>query len=323
MKIFLHKNSKTTYKIRQEIKISNDSISSLAKKYSLDWKTVKKWKYSPSIEDKSSRPHSLRTDLTSKEEDLICFHRKQFKSTIDEIFFALHGSFSDKKIYPMKIYRCLKRHNLNVLPKELKEAERRIKKFKHYGIGYLHIDFIFSKRFNSKRYYVFTCIDRVSKLAYVKLTNSRKKEVAVEFLEEVIKYYPYKINYILTDNGSEFTDTMNRKHPFIKPKKNHVFVQKCIDNDIHIRHTQFKHPWTNGMVERFNRKIKENVIQIKYFKDIEELAEDLVEYMNKYNYATKLRGLKYRSPIEYLKEEHQLKEIYIKYLNQTLTTYRY
>lgn len=318
----LHKNSKTTYRIRQEIKNNNGSISALAKKYSLDWKTVKKWKGALTIEDKSSRPHKLRTDLTLKEEDLICFHRKQFKSTVEEIFFALENEFTGKRIYPMKIYRCLKRHNLNVLPKELKDAERKIRKFKNYGIGYLHIDFIHAKRFAKKRYYVFTCIDRVAKLAYVKLTDSRKKETAVEFLAEVIQYYPYKINYILTDNGSEFTDTTNRKHPFIRPKKNHLFVQKCLDNRIVIRHTRFKSPWTNGMAERFNRKIKEKVIRLRYFENIDELAKELVSYINGYNFDTRLKALNYRSPIQYLAEHDKINRD-IELLKQALTTYRY
>jgi transposase-like protein len=322
MKLTLHKNSKTTFRIRDEIKSSSESISALARKYSLNWKTVKKWKDSTSIQDKSSKPLKLNTDLSSKEEDLICFHRKQFKSTIDEIFFALENEFKHTKLYPMKIYRCLKRHNLNILPKELKEAERKIKKFKNYGIGYLHIDYIHSKRFNKHRYYVFTCIDRVSKLAYVKLSNSRKKEVAVEFLHEIIKYYPYKINFILTDNGSEFTNTANKKHPFIKPKRKHLFEQTCLDNKIQLRHTQFKHPWTNGMVERFNRKIKENVIQIRYFSDIEELSSELVLYINRYNFETRLKALGYMSPIKYLKENDRIK-IDINLLKQFSTTYRY
>lgn len=323
MKITTHKNARTTQKIRLEIKESNETINALAIKYGLSWNTVKKWKSSLTIEDKSSRPVNLRTDLTEREEDLICFHRKQYKSTIEEIYMALDGEFEDKKIYPMKIYRCLKRYRLNVLPLELQEAERKIKKFKNYGIGYLHIDFIFSKRFNGKRYYVFTCIDRVSKLAYVKLTNSRKATTAVEFLKEVIEYYPYKINYILTDNGSEFTDTTNRKHPFIKPKRNHIFVQACLDNGIQIRHTKFKHPWTNGMVERFNRKIKDKVIRIRYFSDIMELASELVEYINKYNFEVRLKAINYKTPVAFILDRLELKENILINLKQTQTTYRY
>lgn len=321
MEVKLHKNSKTTYRIRQEIKSSKESIASLARKYSLDWKTVKKWKQSEGIEDKTSRPKRLRTDLTKQEEDLICFHRKQFKATIEEIYGTLKEQFEHKNIYPMKIYRCLKRHDLNVLPKELKEAEKRIKKFKNYGVGYLHIDFIFSKRFERKRYYVFTCIDRISKLAFVMLTDSRKVEESVRFLREVIKYYPYRINYILTDNGSEFNNNANKKHPTIKPRKEHLFVYTCKENNIVYRATQFKHPWTNGMAERFNRKIKEKVIQLKYFKDIQELAEELERYINEYNYKIKLKALGQLSPVEYLNKIDKIQER--KILKQTLTTYRY
>lgn len=323
MNLSQHKNARTTFKIRQEIKASCLSISALSKKYNLSWSTVKKWRISLAFEDKSSRPVTTRTDLTIKEEELICFHRKQFKSTIDEIYLALREIIVGKKLYPMKIYRCLKRHNLEVLPKELKEAERKIRKFKNYGIGYLHIDFIFSKRFGKSRYYVFTCIDRVSKLAYVKLTDSRKAIIAVEFLNEVVKYYPYKINYILTDNGSEFTDTTNKKHPFIKPKTDHVFVKACKNCGIVLRHTKFKSPWTNGMAERFNRRIKEKVIYIKHFKNIVELAERLVSYINKYNFNSQLKALDYMSPTEYLKEKNKVNKEKLKSLRQTLITYRY
>jgi hypothetical protein len=38
----------------------------------------------------------------------------------------------------MKIYRALRRYNLGILPREFADAERKIKKFRKYGIGYLH-----------------------------------------------------------------------------------------------------------------------------------------------------------------------------------------
>ncbi|MFH0755444.1 MAG: hypothetical protein V1910_02145 [bacterium] len=36
-------------------------INYLAKKYNLSWNTVKKWKDSESVEDKTSRPQNKRT----------------------------------------------------------------------------------------------------------------------------------------------------------------------------------------------------------------------------------------------------------------------
>lgn len=47
-------------------------------------------------------------------------------------------------LYPMKVYRVLARHDLNRLPNELTGAERKIRKFRKYGIGYLHIDLLYA-----------------------------------------------------------------------------------------------------------------------------------------------------------------------------------
>jgi hypothetical protein len=119
----LHKNARTNYAIRLAIKQSSEPISHLANKYHLSWQTVKKWKERESIEDKSSRPHRLRISLTKEEEDLILFERKKFKKTVEEIFFSTEGVIPN--IYPLKIYRCLVRYGLNVLPDELLKAERK------------------------------------------------------------------------------------------------------------------------------------------------------------------------------------------------------
>lgn len=73
----LHKNARTTLAVRQEINRSPLSAYALAKKHGLNWETAKKWKTTETLEDKSSRPYKLRTDLTIEQEDLICFERKQ------------------------------------------------------------------------------------------------------------------------------------------------------------------------------------------------------------------------------------------------------
>jgi hypothetical protein len=78
------------------------------------------------LEDKSSRPHKLNTNLTPQEEDLICFERKQFKKTIEEIFFTLEDRIPN--LYPMKIYRCLKRQDLARIPSDFVKMERKTKK---------------------------------------------------------------------------------------------------------------------------------------------------------------------------------------------------
>jgi hypothetical protein len=85
------------------------------------------------------------------------FERKKFKKTVEEIYFSLEKKIPS--LYPLKIYRCLVRWDLNVLPEELIKAERRIKKFKRYTIGYLHLDTLYTPKIDKQRWYVFTAIE--------------------------------------------------------------------------------------------------------------------------------------------------------------------
>lgn len=305
----LHKNARTTFAIRKEIRESSLSVNVLCKTYGLSWNTVKKWKISDTIEDASSRPHKLHTTLTQWQEDVILFERRQFKKTVDEIFFALEYVIPD--LYPMKIYRCLKRYGLNVLPQEFVDAERKIKKFRKYTIGYLHIDVLYAPKINKKRWYLFTCIDRVSKIAFVWVSERKTKEMGARFLRKVLSFYPYSIHYILTDNGFEFCYDALPKGK--KTKNVHPFTKVCRKNNLEHRRIKFRHPWTNGMVERFNGKIKKKVLKRYLFNDVDDLKEKLTAYLNDYNFTIRLKGLGYKTPVDYLKTNfnHSVQRIVI------------
>jgi len=186
------------------------------------------------------------------------------------------------------------------LPEELIKAERRIKKFKRYTIGYLHLDTLYTPKIDKKRWYVFTAIDRVIKLAFLWVSRQKTKEMEVKFLKMVLDFYPYRIHYILTDNGGEFSYNFLPKNK--RPKnKLHPFDQLCQKNKIQHRTIKFKHPWTNGMVERFNGKVKNKVFKCYLFSGEEDLKEKLISYLNSYNLEVKLRQLNYQAPAEYLK----------------------
>lgn len=298
----LHQNAKTNYAIRRQIKQSSLTTAALARKFNLSWQTAQKWKQRASVEDKSSRPDRLRTTLTTYQEDLILFERKKFKKTIEEIFFTLEEEIPN--LYPVKVYRCLARHGLSVLPQELLNAERRIKKFRRYTIGYLHLDTLYAPKINKKRWYVFTCIDRVSKIAFINILERKTKEMGAKFLHEVLSFYPYKTHDILTDNGMEFSYNFLPKGK--KTKRIHPFDQICRKNKIDHRTIKFRHPWTNGMVERFNGKIKSKVFKRYLFEDVDDLKDKLVSYLNCYNFEVKLKQLNYKTPADYLNQTKKL-----------------
>lgn len=294
----LHQNAKTNYAIRRAIQASQESVNSLVAKYHLSWQTVKKWKQRDSLEDLSSRPHRLRTDLTSDQIERVLFERKQFKKTIEDIFFTLEDEIPN--LYPMKIYRVLARYGLSRLPDEFRVAERKIKKFRRYGIGYLHLDLLYAPKINGERRYIYTAIDRVAKAAFIIIGKRKNKETGAKFLKAVIGFFPYRINYILTDNGFEFSYKALPKNK--KTKKLHPFDRICRENKIQHRTIKFKHPWTNGMVERFNRTLKNQVLRKFMFSSIFEMNGRLLEFVNRYNFEKRLKSLNYKTPAQYIKE---------------------
>jgi transposase InsO family protein len=105
---------------------------------------------------------------------------------------------------------------------------------------------------------MYTAIVRVSKVAYIMMGTDKRKDTGAKFLKKVIEYYQYKINYILTDNGFEFSYRVLA--PRKRTKKVHPFDKICIQNKIQHRTIEFRHPWTNCMVERFNRTLMGKVL---------------------------------------------------------------
>lgn len=55
------------------------------------------------------------------------------------------------------------------------------------------------------------------------------------------------------------------------------------------------------MIERFNGKIKKNVLRKYLFSDADDLKGKLTQYINDYNFTIRLKGLGYKTPADYLK----------------------
>ena len=92
-------------------------------------------------------------------------------------------------------------------------------------------------------------------------------ENACKFLKNLINYFPFKIHRILTDNGAQFTfaGLLAKNQP---PNRIHPFLEICNKNKIKQKLTKFRHPWTNGLVERMNRTIKEATVKIYFYTSL-------------------------------------------------------
>lgn len=297
----LHARATTTARIRKEIQESKKSIRELAKEYNINFKTVLKWKHRDSVNDNSCHNKKVRTVLLDLEQQAICVFRKSTNLPLDDCYIALKETIPN--LSRSNLHRCLKRNNLSVLPQEITSAEPK-QKFKKYEIGYFHIDITEINLGKNNKFYLFVAIDRTSKFAIAKLYKKQTIENSNNFLNEVIKLCPYKIHTILTDNGAQFTYNLLDKN--CKPKdKFHPFDLLCRKNFIRHKTTKFRHPWTNGQVERFNSTIKEATTKKYHYDNFEQLEKHLQEFLLAYNFAKKLKSLSYKTPMEFLSEKYK------------------
>lgn len=220
----LHSCAKTTEAVRQYIQDSQESLISLANKYSINPKTVAKWRKRNFTKDAAMGPREPRSTVLSIEEEAACIaFRKTTLLSLDDCLYALQSAIP--KLTRSSLHRLFQRHGINKLP-EVDSDKKNKTKFKSYPIGYFHID-IAEVRTEEGKLYLFVAIDRTSKFVYVELLEKYGKLQAAQFLCNLIRRVPYKIHTILTDNGIQFTNHEHHKHAFT-----HIFDRVCSDTKL-------------------------------------------------------------------------------------------
>lgn len=199
----LHGSATTTKAVRRSIQHSQESLRALAKRYGINPKTVAKWRNRNSLADQRTGPKNPRsTVLTVEEEAIIVAFRRHTLLPLDDCLYALQAAIPN--LTRSSLHRCLQRHGIGRLPDAGGEKAAK-KKFKVYPIGFFHID-IAEVQTAEGRLYLFVAIDRTSKFAFVELHSKATRRVAADFLRNLADAVPYKINTILTDNGTHFTE---------------------------------------------------------------------------------------------------------------------
>ncbi|MCA6104153.1 transposase family protein, partial [Bradyrhizobium sp. WSM 4400] len=134
--------------------------------------------------------------------------------------------------------------------------------FETASIGFIHIDVKYLPSLQRRTSYAFVAIDRAARYVFVEIHSRRDGATATGFLERFLADFPHQVHTILTDNGAEFTDRFavdKKNKPPGKPSGDHPFDRLCKQRGIQHRLTKPYHPQTNGLVERFNRRIAEAI----------------------------------------------------------------
>ena len=89
----LHSCARTTEAVRRAIQDSKESIAALSEKYSINHKTVIKWRKRDYVHDSPMGPKNPRSTVLSLEEEAVCVaFRKHALLPLDDCLYALQPS---------------------------------------------------------------------------------------------------------------------------------------------------------------------------------------------------------------------------------------
>lgn len=291
----LHGSATTTHAIRAALQRSKAPLKELAERYGLNQKTVAKWRKRSFVHDAPMGPKApCSSVLTTEEEAMIVAFRKHTLLPLDDCLYTLQATIP--RLTRSALHRCFQRHGVNRLP-EVDGDKAAKQSFKHYPIGYFHID-IAEVRTEEGKLHLFVAVDRTSKYAFAQLHRAANVKTAAAFLAALIEAVPYKIHTVLTDNGIQFCDAIQHRSGPTARYRMHMFEQVCRKHGIEHRLTKPNHPWTNGQVERMNRTLKQATIRRYHYASHRELEDHLAAFLDAYNFAKRLKTLRGLTPYE-------------------------
>jgi len=305
MELNLHANATTTPRTRSYIQRSRKPVAELAVELGVSETTIRRWRGRSSVCDRSHRPKNLATSLSTVEEALVCELRTSLQLPLDDIVEVVRRCVNDR-LSRSAIHRCLKRHGIS---QRAKPDKPKVGVFEQTHVGFIHIDLKHLPALERRKSYVFVAIDRATRYVYAEIHQRRDGNTSAAFLERFLAHFPHDVHTILTDNGAEFTDRFAvdmKDKPHDKPSGNHPFDIVCAKRGIQHRLTRPYRPQTNGLVERFNRRIAEAIDRQpkrgsarRTFVDHDDRDAFLKRFIADYN-RTRLKCLGYLAPLEAL-----------------------
>ena len=258
------------------------------------------WK---SLMDRSHRPHHHPAEHTQEEYDLI--RRYWYRNKDDRMILWMKIREKGYKRSYKSMCRALKRLAINIKievrhsykPKPYAEAEYPGQKVQ-IDVKYVPKECVAG----DTKYYQYTAIDECTRLVYREMYDEHSTYSSEDFIKKAIAFFPFRIELVQTDNGTEWTNAMVSNEP--TPT---LFEQALIRANIAYKRIRVATPRHNGKVERQHRTDQKRFYKRLRMYDLDDGRKQLKRY-NQFSNTIPKVCLDYKSPLEVLAE----------YQNQTL-----
>ena len=287
-------------------------VSKTAIRFDINRRTIYRWikQYDGTIEslrDKSHRPKHHPNEHTEEEIKLIKDYKRNNKETgLVVLWVKLRGAGYKRTI--QGLYHVMRRLGIyEKAPSKAKKTQAPEVPIAKYPGERVQIDVKYvpkecmSKELQElgEKYYQYTAIDEYTRLRYTYYCKEHTTYESTKFVNRLIRYFPFKIKLIQTDNGFEFTNRLSW-NGFNKNKKT-MFEKRLKELKIEHRLIRPHTPTQNGKVERSHRKDQERFYYKRVFVNLEDLKEKGKRWLIEYNNFP-MRPLKWMSPKEKLLE---------------------
>ena len=279
-----------------------NGVTKAANRFHISRNTIYKWKARydgswKSLLDRSHRPHHHPAEHTPEEYDLI--RRYWYRNKEDRMILWMKIREKGYTRSYKSMCRALKRMQL-----QSEEKARHSYKPKPYEAALypgqkvqIDVKFVPSRCVAGEtKYYQYTAIDEYSRLVYREMYDEHSTYSSQDFIRNVIGYYPFKIDLVQTDNGTEWTNALISNNP--TPT---LFEKELIKSKIEYKRIRVATPRHNGKVERQHRTDEARFYGKLRMYSLEDGRKQLARY-NRFSNTIPKVCLNYKSPNEVLAE---------------------
>lgn len=282
--------------------------SEAARKYGVSLSSVKRWskRYDgtwQSLQERSHRPQHHPRQHTEAEEAAIvqAFGKAYMRYGWDGVYAELIKNYSYTRSFS-GMYHAATRMGLG-WGKKRRRPSRTVRRYpermvpgEKVQIDVKEVPYCCLKgtaKRDGKHLYQWTAIDECTRVRYVFGYEEHTPENSVDFLKRLLKAFPFPIQTVQTDNGTEFTYKFiseTEKCPFDTALEAAGIVHKLIPP---------RTPWHNGKVERSHRNDQRYFYDWEKFASVQELNEKLEIHLSWSNNKA-MRTLGWLSPLDRL-----------------------